>query len=52
MNFIESIFRLAPDHGNGMFEAAIFLITCVVAIAWTVGRSALKTIKRGLSVAD
>jgi hypothetical protein len=35
MNFIESIFHLAPDHGNGLLEAGIVL-ACFAAVSLVV----------------
>jgi len=35
MNFIESIFHLAPDHGSGLLEAGIFL-ACFAAVSLVV----------------
>jgi hypothetical protein len=30
MNFIEQLFRVSPDNGNGMLEATIFIVVFVV----------------------
>lgn len=33
MNFVEQLFGTAPDGGNGIFEAVLFLIPITVGLA-------------------
>ena len=33
MDFIERWFHISPDGGNGVTEATIFLVLCVVVMA-------------------
>jgi len=40
MDFIERIFHMSPDHGNGAFEALMLFAILAVPIAWAVVRAA------------
>lgn len=35
MDFIERIFHISPDHGSGVLEATLPLVTSVILVAIT-----------------
>jgi hypothetical protein len=37
MDWIEHLFRVSPDHGNGTLELAIYLVVLAV-VGWAIGR--------------
>jgi len=39
MDFIEKIFRVSPDQGNGLLEAMILIVALVIPIAFAVLRT-------------
>ena len=42
MNFIESIFRISPDHGSGLLEAGILLVVLAIPMAAAAVRMILR----------
>ena len=43
MNFIEGILHLSPDHGSGVWEAAIFLAALAIPVFRVALRAFLKS---------
>ncbi len=38
MHWIEDLFGISPDGGNGLYEAFIVVVPLAVAAAWAVAR--------------